>query len=537
MSSSSVQPVDVQTVRGWLGDGGEIAFVDVREEGQHGEGHPLLAVNLPYSRLELGIGRLVPRRSCRVVLVDDGDGVAEKAARRLAGLGYSDIHVLTGGAPGWSAAGYRLFPSSNVPSKAFAEIVEHECATPAISAAELDRLRRAGRPVTVLDSRPLEEYARFHVPGAVPCPGAELVHRFADVVTSPDTLVVVSCAGRTRGIIGAQSLINAGVLNPVMSLAGGTQGWRLAGLDLDSGIEESQDGGLPPVSAQAAETARRRAAEVAARFGIRRIDHATLARWQAEADRSTTHLLDVRAPEEFAAGHLAGSVSAPGGQLVQAIDRWVGTRGARLVLADDTGTRAILTAHWLQQMGWDVQILDQALVDSTMDSGPAVPQPPADLRALREIAPAQAAAWLAENAAGISFEPSAAYRAGHPPGVVWATRARLDRLPDAVRRAPRIVLFADDPPAARLAAVDLAELTAAEIVLARGGTSAWQAAGLPVVASPDDPPDAERIDYLFWNHDRHSGNPAAMQAYLRWETELPEQIAADGQAGFALHPR
>ena len=227
------QIVEVETVRGWLADGGEIAFLDVREEGQHGSGHPLLAVNLPYSRLEKEIARLVPRRSRRSVLLDDADGVAAKAARRLEGLGYNNIHVLAGGAAAWSAAGYRLFPSSNVPSKAFAEIIEYEFATPAISAAELDRLRRSGQRVTVLDSRPAEEYARFHVPGAITCPGAELVHRFSDLVDSPETLVVVSCAGRTRGIIGAQSLINAGIPNRVVSLSGGTQGWCLAGLELN----------------------------------------------------------------------------------------------------------------------------------------------------------------------------------------------------------------------------------------------------------------------------------------------------------------
>ncbi len=227
--------VEVETVRRWLSVGREIAFLDIREEGQHGSGHPLLAVNLPYSRLETEIVRLVPRRSCRIVLLDGADDVAAKAARRLAQLGYADLHELAGGATAWSAAGNRLFPSSNVPSKAFAEIIEHECATPAISAAELDDLRRSGERVIVLDSRPVEEYARFHVPGAVTCPGAELVHRFSDLVPSPETLVVVSCAGRTRGIIGAQSLINAGVPNRVVSLSGGTQGWRLAGLEIESG--------------------------------------------------------------------------------------------------------------------------------------------------------------------------------------------------------------------------------------------------------------------------------------------------------------
>ena len=511
--------VDVATLRGWLADGGEIAFLDVREEGQHGSGHPLLAVNIPYSRFEAEVVRLVPRRSCRVVLVDDADGVAGKAARRLAGLGYRDVHVLQGGAAGWGAAGYRLFPSTNVPSKAFAEIIEHEFATPAISAAELDRLRRSGQQVTILDSRPLDEYARFHVPGALPCPGAELVHRFADLVASPETLVVVSCAGRTRGIIGAQSLIDAGVPNRVFSLSGGTQGWRLAGLELESGLGT----GLAPVSADARVAARSRADAVAARFGIGMV---------AEADRRTTYVLDVRAPEEFAVGHLPGSVSAPGGQLVQAIDRWVGTRGARLVLVDDTGTRAIMTAHWLVQMGWDVQVLEGSQ-GAALETGQAGSDAPA-LPAIQEIEPEEAARRLAEGAAAISLDPSGAYRTSHPEGAVWANRARLDRLPAAVLGVPQIVLFADDETAARLAAVDLGELASARVGLVRGGTSAWHRAGLPVAASPEEPPDDERIDYLFWNHDRHNGNAAAMRAYLRWETELPAQIAADGLSGFRI---
>ena len=525
--NAAATPVDVETVRGWLGDGGEIAFIDVREEGQHGEGHPLLAVNLPYSRFELDIARLVPRRSCRIVLIDDDDGVAEQAARRLAGLGYGEVRILGGGVAAWAAAGHPLFPSSNVPSKAFAEIIEHECGTPAISAEELDRLQRSGAKVTVLDSRPLDEYARFHVPGAIPCPGAELVHRFADAVPSPETLVVVSCAGRTRGIIGAQSLINAGVPNRVMSLSGGTQGWRLAGLELANGLGD----GLSPVSEAAAAAAQACAAGVAARFGVPRIDRRTLDAWLAESEARTIYVLDVRTPQEFAGGHLPGSVSAPGGQLVQAIDRWVGTRGARLVLVDDTGARAVMTAHWLKQMGWDVQVLDDAFAGARLETGGA---PSADPPELDAIDASEAAQWLSEGAAGICLGPSATYREGHPPGAVWSIRPRLDRLPAAVLGASRIVLFADDQAAATLAAIDLAELSRARIALVKGGMAAWRSAGLPLVASPGDPPDAERIDYLFWNHDRHAGNRAAMEAYLRWETELPGEIARDGQAGFRL---
>src|SRR6202050_785666 len=270
---AEAQSIKRAAARAWLGDGGEIAFLDVREEGQHCDGHPLLAVNLPYSRLELDTLRLVPRKSCRAVLVDDGDGVARRAAQRLGHLGYGNVRILAGGVGAWAAAGFPLFPSSNVPSKGFAEIVEIDEHTPHVTAAELAEMQRQGRNLKILDSRTVDEFNRFHVPGAQTCPGAELVYRFADLVPDPETLVVVSCAGRTRSIIGAQSLINAGVPNKVVSLQGGTQGWRLAGMEL----ERNTRANVAPVRAARAAAAEPRAAAVAARFAVPRIDRATLA--------------------------------------------------------------------------------------------------------------------------------------------------------------------------------------------------------------------------------------------------------------------
>jgi 3-mercaptopyruvate sulfurtransferase SseA len=102
--------------------------------------------------------------------------------------------------------------------------------------------------------------------------------------------------------------------------------------------------------------------------------------------------------------------------------------------------------------------------------------------------------------------------------------------------APRIVIFADDPALGSLAAADLAVLTEAAVALVAGGVRAWQAAGLPLAATPDEPPDSERIDFTFWNHDRHDGNSGAMRAYLQWELDLPDQIARDGLAGFRIAP-
>ena len=529
---AEAQTINVGTLRDWLADGGEIAFIDVREEGPHADGHPLLAINLPYSRIELDILRLVPRKSTRVVLVDDDDGVAVRAARRLAHLGYGDVRVLAGGIAAWAAAGYPLFPSNNVPSKGFAEIVEIDSHTPHISAAELHEMQAAGKNLKILDSRTVEEFNRFHVPGAQTCPGAELVYRFADLVPDPETLVVVSCAGRTRSIIGAQSLINAGVPNKVVSLQGGTQGWRLAGLELERNTRQT----VAPVSPAGAATSTSHAVSVSAKYGVKRIDRATLAAWQREAATRTTYLLDVRTPDEFAAGHLPGSVSAQGGQLVQAIDRWCATRGSRVVLVDDNGTRAVMTAHWLKQMGWDVSVLDHALDGAALETGSGEPAAPL-LPAAAIVSAEDAAALVSAGAAAIVLGASAAFREAHPPGAVWSIRPLLDRLPAKVRDAARIVVFAEDVAVARLSLLDLAELTAAEIAIVKGGVAAWREAGYSVAATPNDPPDSERIDFIFWNHDRHDSSDSsrrAMENYLQWELDLPGEIERDGLSGFRV---
>src|SRR5437764_5513498 len=113
-------------VRAMLHDGTEIALLDVREEGVFSEaGHPFFANSVPLSRLELMIGEPVPRKSARVVILDGGEeGLAERAAAKLAQMGYRTLAIMAGGARAWAAAGFELFTGVNVPSKAFGELVE-----------------------------------------------------------------------------------------------------------------------------------------------------------------------------------------------------------------------------------------------------------------------------------------------------------------------------------------------------------------------------------------------------------------------------
>ncbi len=522
--------IDAPTLKTMINDGAELALLDVREDGQFGEGHLLLANPLPYSLLEARIDARIPRRSTRIVLVDDGNGVSERAAARLDAIGYTDVAILAGGVASWASAGYEIFKGVNVPCKAFGEVVEHANHTPSISAEDLQAKFDAGEDLVVLDSRTPAEFKRMSIPRGVSVPGAELAYRVHDLVPSPDTLVVVNCAGRTRSIIGAQSLINAGIDNKVVALRGGTQGWVLAGYELNHGATEAYG----EVSTEGMKKADAVTVSVRERYGVKSVDTATLARWQAEKDNRTLYIFDVRDTSEYTKGHFPGAISAPGGQLVQSADAWMATRGARVVLIDDTGVRATMTAHWLLQMRWDVFVLSDPGDLSETDAA-ASRMLGLDALMIEKIETADLAAELkADTAVVIDVDLSLDYREAHLPGALWSPRPRIA---DTIRALPsdrKIVLYSEHETRALLAVPDARAATDSPVYVLRGGREAWKAAGLPTEASPETPKDANCIDFLFWVHDRHSGNQDSMRAYLAWEEQLPAQIEADGDAQFKI---
>ncbi len=521
-----MQPLSPHALRAMLADGDELALIDVREELIFSRGHLLFARSVPLSRLELSFARLVPRPGTRIVLCDEGDGLAERAARVLACAGYGNLFVLAGGIAAWSATSLELFSGINVPSKAFGEFVEHASATPSISADDLDRLMREGADLVVLDSRPFDEYQRVSIPTGINVPGAELVLRVRDLAPSRDTLVVVNCAGRTRSIIGAQSLINAGLPNKVVALRNGTMGWSLAGRTCESGKRRRP----PQLSSSALAWAKAAAAQVAGRFDIPRIDAGTLRKLREDRTR-TLYLFDVRDPAEYEAGHVPGALSAPGGQLVQATDQYVGTLGARIVLADDAEVRAIMTASWLRQMGWqEVFVLAQA-GNETASPPPRVlgSPPPAPLR----IDCAGLARLRSCNEATIvDLSLSREYRRAHIPGAWFAIRSRLPQALEKIPLRGTLVLTSEDGVVAALAAPEALAILDLPIRWLDGGNAAWREAGHALTADDAQMAD-EALDVWLKPYERPNDTSKAMDEYLAWEVDLLPRIARDGSTNFA----
>jgi rhodanese-related sulfurtransferase len=347
----------------------EIALLDVRHEAVFATGHPLFAANMAANRIALEAETRLPRKDVPVVVYDASEGLVAGAADQLKALGFSNVRQLDGGLQGWQQAGYELFQDVNSYAKAFGELVESRRHTPSLPAAEVAALIASKANIAVLDVRRFDEYATMNIPGSVSVPGAELVLRAGRAAPDPGTTIIVNCAGRTRSIIGTQSLINAGVTNRVVALRNGTIGWTLAKQGLEHGADRRGEIGM-------FEGAKTNARDVAYRAGVRHLVTEEMVALQAQTHR-TLYRFDVRDSEEYAAGHIPGFRHYPGGQLVQEIDMAAPVRGARILLTDDMGVRADMTASWLAQMGWETYVLDGGY-DGALEVKPAVVLPKPD---------------------------------------------------------------------------------------------------------------------------------------------------------------
>lgn len=505
----------------------EIALIDLREEEPFARAHPLFAAQLPLSRLELDVLDRIPRRTTRIVLYDNGEGLVPVAAERLAALGYADVSALAGGLQGWRDAGYELFQDVNSYSKAFGELVEARRHTPSLPAEEVQALIDAHADIVILDARRFDEYNTMSIPGGISTPGAELVLRARELAPNPSTTVIVNCAGRTRSLIGAQSLVNARLPNKVFALRNGTIGWTLAGQKLEHG----QTRRFREISDNTLALARATTREIAYRAGVKRIDTDLLVRLAEDGVR-TLYRFDVRTPEEYEAGHIPGFRGVSGGQLVQETDMVAPVRGARIVLADDLGPRADMTASWLAQMGWEAYVLEGGF-DGALETGPwraAVPaRPGAPLicaRALKDQIDV-------DGAIVIDFAASPVFRKGHIPGARFAIRSYLAAARGAIAPGRAIVLTSPDGVLADFAAADARRALRAEIRVLAGGTAAWRDAGFDLetgLGNPLSPPE----DVYRRPYEGTDSPAAAMQAYLDWEFGLVAQLARDGTHGFVV---
>ena len=113
-----------------------------------------------------------------LVLCDGGDGVAARAAERLAALGYRNVSHAGRRYAGMGERGlHRSIAGVNVPSKTLRRARRAREPHPACDRAGARGHAAAGENFVIVDGRPFAEYQKMNIPGGICCPNGELALR------------------------------------------------------------------------------------------------------------------------------------------------------------------------------------------------------------------------------------------------------------------------------------------------------------------------------------------------------------------------
>lgn len=462
------------------------ACLDVRERGEFALRQIEGVTPLPRGTIEYRVESMVPSQLVPIVVCCDDGRRSELAAVTLSGMGYAKLSVLDGGLGAWRVAGLPTISGWGLRGKEYAEHVAADRGVPQMSADELIGRRRRDDRVVVLDVRTDEEYRRGHVPDAYHIPGGQLLLELPALPESRDRTIVVSCAGRTRGILGAHTLRMAGVAN-VYALENGAMGWRLAGYELESGSGRGhpRPAKAPPDWAEEATTRLAQQAQIRSMT----VDNLEALRAGGEA----FYAVDIRLPEEFLSGHVPGSISIPGGQFALQHENYLAVRRAPIVLIADDPIRPVWAAVLCQDLGFPNVCVLEGGIGAWAAAGYALDcsREPTQIfgldEARRQAAPlgaGQLAELLGQDAAMrvVDVRGSGEFGTGHIPRARWLARGKLELGIGAVapERSTPVVTVCDNGIRSTLAAATLRALGYPDARYLEGGIAAWRAEGRPM---------------------------------------------------------
>jgi len=221
--------------------------------------------------------------------------------------------------------------------------------------------------------------------------------------------------------------------------------------------------------------------------------------------------------------------------LIQETDRHLGVWGGRVILVDDNGVRATMTAAWLKQMGWDVAVLTMDQSGGELETGPYKPR----VLGLGDtdgtfITPAALNDRINEGKAlVIDLDMSKNYYDGHIPGAWFMLRSRLAEDITKLPKAELYVLTSRDSELAQLSIYQTEKITGTDAAYVQGGTNAWKAAGLPLEQGATNMA-SEAADIRLKAREQNQDMEEAMREYLAWEIELVNQMATDDDQRFQV---
>jgi rhodanese-related sulfurtransferase len=518
------------------------SLIDVREKGEFVQEHIFRAVPIPRGLLEMRVPERIPDRTVPIIVYDDDGHRASLAAATLRDLGHQDVRLLDGGLAAWRAAGHRTDYGTNVPGKDYGEKVAVQRKTPHLTPDEIVERQQRGENLIILDSRTQPEYERSHVPGAYLVPGGELPARVQTLLAEPenkDATIVVNCAGRTRSILGADILLRLGIKNPVYALENGTMAWSMAGHELERGPGRTLE---RPGNPALEETVRQFADRVAAEDGVKSVSVDEFIGWRN--DHVLHYGIDVRLPDEYAAGHIAGTWPIPAGQLALEADEVIAVNQAPVVMISNSGIRAKIGASLARQIGYpNVYVLEggiDAWTGESYDLATEEPQPTVPglehaKSLVATIDPAELAELLGGREAPVVVDVRGPgdFTLGHIEGSVWVPRGDIERrIGQHVRPGERaIVAVCNDGVRSSFAAATLLDMGYSGVRYLSGGLDSWFSAGHSLVEGLDGADVSLRVAKddvgMLDRRGPLARNRQDMIDYLEWEIELGNRYESD----------
>jgi rhodanese-related sulfurtransferase len=367
-----------------------------------------------------------------------------------------------------------------------------------IAADMLTHLLEAGSTLALVDVREPGEYNLAHIPGASSVPRRQLEARMGRLVPFRGVSVVVCDDTGRRAALAANTLERLGYRD-VAVLEGGVNRWASRNLPTEWGTNvPSKDFGE----------------KVEVRYRVPAIDVEEVARRQRRGDDLL--ILDTRTPEEYRRFCIPGGRSVPGGELALRIYDLARDRPNATVVVNCAGrTRSIIGTRLLQRMelpnvvslrngtsGWLLAGLELERGADRVD----LPEPSPAGRAVAETFAARIAAEdgvrmvamgglqaLIARAGGetvylIDVRTREEYVAGHIPGFWWIPGGQaVQRADDVVAvRTGTVVFCCDGTVRASVTASWYRQMGFANVYAVAGGTTAWAAAGRPLVWGAED---------------------------------------------------
>jgi len=499
--------INAETLKSWLSDKDEIAFIDVREIGQHTKGHPFFSISIPYSLFELNLEILIPNKKTKMILLDQNDGISILAYKAATLIGYSNIFILEEGVNGWINYGYKLFDGINVPSKSFGELIEKHFHTPSITAKELNEKQKNNENCIVIDGRPFDEYQNMSIPNSICCPNGELAYSVSSHVKDINTEIIINCAGRTRSIIGAQTLIDLGISNKVKALENGTQGWFLSDLCLDHNKNYFLD--VRPDDTELKKI-QNKIFKLLIKHSINLIDFSKAQELILDKNKST-FIFNVTNSNK----NMNSIRHVPGGQLVQATDKYIGVWKATVILVDDGDLiRAGTTAIWLKKMGYQVHVLKKGININELKFKNKFPLKEKKLN-IFEIEKFN----NFKNTILYDIRSSENFMKIRIKNSIWLNRANLRKV--KIKKQQQIIIITDEFDKARLVINDIEEMNLGCVI----SLYKWKENELINHSNIIDNkpilfPKKDCIDFNFHTYKRHKGSKSHANQYLKWEIGL-----------------